>query len=289
MIQRISVRIRVTSGDKTLLVRRADGRQSILGKFEIPGGKLGSGEQPDDAAKRYLASDLGVVGDVSLRLEDAFTYIDSDDREIQYTVLVYGLTILDRRRSISLSGHYNKYLWYAMGGLADDSITDISKLILGSLPLPEDGPFVSTLDIRKLDDTGTVLYTDGGSRGNPGPSAAGYVIISRGEIIDQGGEYLGITTNNQAEYHGVRIGLEAALRLGIASLEVRVDSMLVANQLKGVYNIKNRELWPVNERVVELISRFKSVKFTHVPRELNQLADAAVNRTLDRQRDIDMV
>ncbi len=103
------------------------------------------------------------------------------------------------------------------------------------------------------------------------------------KIIAEGGEFLGITTNNQAEYHGVRIGLEKAKELGLKKIDFRLDSMLVVNQMNGVYSIKNRDLWPINERIRDLMGNFESVTFRHVPRESNQLADAQVNRTLDAQ------
>ena len=126
------------------------------------------------------------------------------------------------------------------------------------------------------------IYSDGGSRGNPGPSAAGFVIVNdKQELVEQGGEYLGITTNGIAEYHGVRLGLERALELGYKRLDFRVDSMMVVNQMNGVYTIKNRELWPIHERIRGLIRQFEMVKFSHVKREFNQLADGIVNKTLD--------
>lgn len=129
------------------------------------------------------------------------------------------------------------------------------------------------------------MFSDGGSRGNPGPSAAGYVIINnQGEVIAEGGEYLGITTNNQAEYHGVRLGLERALELGYKKVEAKIDSMLVVNQMKGYYKIKNRELWPINERIRNLMTKFDHVSFTHVGRQFNVLADGMVNKTLDAHK-----
>ena len=280
MIQRISVRISISSGDRTLLVRRAEGRPSILGKYELPGGRVQDDEQPQDAARRHMIEYLGINKPPKLQLDDAMTYIDDDDRNIQYAVIVYRAVVGRKKRSIKLSSRYDRYVWYFAGKLEHTSITDISQLILGTLsplPLHEGG------DTRGGGHE-VLVYTDGGSRGNPGPSAGGYVVIDGGQVIDQGGEYLGITTNNQAEYHGVRLGLEAAVRLGVKTLEVRVDSMLVANQLNGIYKIKNRELWPVNERVRELVSQFDRVKFVHVPREMNQLADAMVNSTLDSHK-----
>lgn len=126
------------------------------------------------------------------------------------------------------------------------------------------------------------LYADGGSRGNPGPSASGYVIfdLHDGILVDKG-VYLGITTNNQAEYTALKLGLEEAHAMGARSVHVYMDSLLVVNQMKGVFKVKNRDLWPIHEAIKDLVAKFKEVKFTHVPRELNKAADAAVNRALD--------
>lgn len=127
-----------------------------------------------------------------------------------------------------------------------------------------------------------ILYADGGSRGNPGPSACGYVLLDENEqvLIDKG-VYLGITTNNQAEYQGLKSGLEEARRMGAKEVDVRLDSLLVINQMKGVFKVKNRDLWPIHQSIKELTGTFRKVTFTHVPRELNKMADAAVNRALD--------
>lgn len=126
------------------------------------------------------------------------------------------------------------------------------------------------------------LYSDGGSRGNPGPSASGYVLLDRDDkiLIDEG-VYLGVTTNNVAEYTALKLGLEAALRAGAQEVDCYMDSLLVVNQMRGVFKIKNRDLWPVHDAIKALVPKFKSVHFTHVPREFNKLADAAVNRALD--------
>lgn len=128
------------------------------------------------------------------------------------------------------------------------------------------------------------IYTDGGSRGNPGPSASGYVLLDMEDnILVDKGIYLGITTNNQAEYTALKLALEEAKAMGSREIQVFMDSMLVVNQMKGVFKIKNRDLWPIHDAIRQLVTGFKSVSFTHVPRELNKLADAAVNRALDEQ------
>jgi ribonuclease HI/pterin-4a-carbinolamine dehydratase len=128
------------------------------------------------------------------------------------------------------------------------------------------------------------LYGDGGSRGNPGPSASGYVIMDMdGHILFEAGVYLGITTNNQAEYQALKFGLEQAKKMGAREVHAHMDSLLVINQMKGVFKVKNRDLWPIFEAIKTLVKDFEKVTFTHVPRELNKLADAEVNKCLDAQ------
>ncbi len=128
------------------------------------------------------------------------------------------------------------------------------------------------------------LYADGGSRGNPGPSASGYVLLDMdGNIVHSEGVFLGITTNNQAEYQALKFGLEAALRLQARSVRVYMDSMLVVNQMKKIFKVKNRDLWPIHDAIQQLLPKFEKVSFDHVPRELNKLADAEVNNALDTE------
>jgi ribonuclease HI/pterin-4a-carbinolamine dehydratase len=128
------------------------------------------------------------------------------------------------------------------------------------------------------------LFTDGGSRGNPGPSAIGYAIYNgNDQLIKEEGKYIGFTTNNQAEYTGLKEGLLAAKKLGSKNVEVFMDSLLVINQLKGVYRVKNKELCPSYDAVKKLSSDFSKISFTHIPRELNRVADGLVNEALDDQ------
>lgn len=135
---------------------------------------------------------------------------------------------------------------------------------------------------KKLVEEKIILYADGGSRGNPGPSASGYVLLDENEnILVDNGVYLGITTNNQAEYQALRFALEDANRIGAREVFVHMDSLLVINQMKGIFKVRNRDLWPIHDAIQQLVKEFKHVSFTHVPRELNKLADAAVNRVLD--------
>jgi mutator protein MutT len=288
MKQRLSVRAIINEDGKALLLKRNNGRPTILGKYELPGGKLAYGEQPEDALRRYLHDDAGLHIQSS-QLYDAVTYIDYDDRAIQYGVIVYLVTLAPQRHPMKLSGNYSKYKWHSMSNIHQSELTDLTQLLLGIVQqeqVTEKSVEVTQLgDVNKSSDDAVVIYSDGGSRGNPGPSAAGYIILdSRQEVIAEGGEYLGITTNNQAEYQGVRLGLEKAKELGYKKVDFKLDSMLVVNQMKGYYKIKNRELWPINERIRMLMTEFDRVTFTHVNRQFNQLADGMVNKTLDAHK-----
>jgi ribonuclease HI len=129
------------------------------------------------------------------------------------------------------------------------------------------------------------IYADGGSRGNPGPSASGYVVVdpNTNKVLVDKGVYLGITTNNQAEYLALKYALEECQKMGVKTIDAYMDSLLVVNQLKGVFKVKNRDLWPIHDAVKELIGKFEKFTISHVPREMNKLADAAVNRALDEQ------
>ena len=127
-----------------------------------------------------------------------------------------------------------------------------------------------------------VIYTDGGSRGNPGPSAIGVVIGEK-----EYGEKISDTTNNVAEYSAVVFALKKAKQLLTkieakkTEIDLKTDSELLVKQLNGEYKIKNEKLQPLFIEVWNLKQDFKSVTFTHVPREKNKEADSQVNRALD--------
>lgn len=128
------------------------------------------------------------------------------------------------------------------------------------------------------------LYTDGGSRNNPGQSACAYVICDMDDnVVEKSGYYMGIATNNQAEYYGMIKGLERARDLGIDNVSLYSDSQLVVNQMNGFYKVKNQELAPLHEQLTGLAKSFEKITFAYVPRELNKIADKEVNRILDEQ------
>ena len=100
-------------------------------------------------------------------------------------------------------------------------------------------------------------------------------------LVVKKGTYLGITTNNQAEYLALKAGLEEAAKMRVQIVHVYMDSLLVVNQMLGIFKVKNRDLWPIHAAIKDLATGFKKVTYTHVPRQFNKIADAAVNEALD--------
>ena len=126
------------------------------------------------------------------------------------------------------------------------------------------------------------LYCDGGSRGNPGPAASGYIIVNQlDQPVCQGGSFLGVATNNQAEYESLKKGLTRAVGMGVKSLHAYMDSQLVVRQVEGQYKVKNSDLQVLHKSVIELVGQFDNFQISYIPRELNKTADAIVNQTLD--------
>jgi probable phosphoglycerate mutase len=126
------------------------------------------------------------------------------------------------------------------------------------------------------------LYTDGGSRGNPGPAAYGYVLeADDGTVLAAHGERIGVATNNVAEYSALVAGLEKALELAVPEVEVISDSELLVKQMRGEYRVKNETLQELFLDASKLASRLGKVSYRAVRREHNELADRLVNEALD--------
>lgn len=143
-----------------------------------------------------------------------------------------------------------------------------------------------------------ILFADGGSRGNPGPAASGYVVYLldtsdampqvlqqslKSEPLYEGGWYAGETTNNVAEWQGVIKGLEwiTENNLGAERLLIYLDSQLVVKQITGEYRVKQPHLKPLHTQALSLLSGFSDWSIGHVYRKDNSLADAQVNKVLD--------
>lgn len=126
------------------------------------------------------------------------------------------------------------------------------------------------------------LWSDGGARGNPGPAGAGaYLLMEDGREFKLS-EYLGESTNNVAEYTGLKLGLLAAIKHKVSEIECMMDSELLARQLLGQYKVKAEHLRPLFLELQGLLRKFQKVEIKHVRREFNKVADALSNEAMDR-------
>lgn len=132
-----------------------------------------------------------------------------------------------------------------------------------------------------------VLQFDGGSRGNPGPAGYGVVIAAEdGTSLVTIGSFIGVATNNVAEYRGLIRGMEEALKLGCTRLLVRGDSELVIKQMKGQYRVKNAGLKPLYEQAQSLARKFMQIAYDHTYRDGNELADRLANRAMSKKAEV---
>jgi ribonuclease HI len=130
------------------------------------------------------------------------------------------------------------------------------------------------------------IEADGASRGNPGPSAIGVVVLDEsGAVVAEVSRYLGDdVTNNTAEWSAIIAGIEEARRLDATSLQIRMDSELVVKQLRGEYRVRDAKLRPLALKAQELLRGLSAVEIEHVPRARNARADALANQALDTRR-----
>jgi ribonuclease HI len=146
-------------------------------------------------------------------------------------------------------------------------------------------PSAGVLAECPLPDTGSEVlevYTDGASRGNPGPASIGVLFRQQnGPELCEHAEAIGRATNNQAEYRAVLAALEHCDRWGVGKVHLFVDSELIARQLVGSYRVKSQDLLPLYQQVVHLARRLREFRVRHVPRAKNAHADHLANRALD--------
>lgn len=128
------------------------------------------------------------------------------------------------------------------------------------------------------------VYTDGAARGNPGPAGIGVVVCrDDGTVVAEHCRFLGVATNNIAEYHGLIDGLTLAAQHHADKVEMVLDSELVVRQMRGEYKVKNEHLSVLHRQATALATGFQQVRFTHVPRERNTAADKLANKAIDSQ------
>lgn len=131
--------------------------------------------------------------------------------------------------------------------------------------------------------TRLLIHTDGAARGNPGPAGAGALLqdAETGETVAEIADFLGVRTNNYAEWTAVELAVARARELGATAVDLRTDSELVARQIAGRYRVKHPDLKPIHARVMALLAQFSAYTVGHVPRERNVEADRLSNVAID--------
>lgn len=288
MKQRIRVSAICKKGGDILLLKRAGGRiDGAEIDFELPTGKIIFGEQPEEAMARVLYEHTGVKT-ASLQLMDVVTFTSLEGAsQLGSLYIIYEVKIDDDSAVKITSERYSAYKWTPLTETSNYPLDEATMMVLQITSTK--GVEVHS-KMRRIGDGEPVMpasdfatiYTDGGSRGNPGPSGIGYYIVGAdGREIKRGGEFLGMSNSRLAEYYGLKEGLEQAIELGLKRVNFMSDSLMMVNQLNGVYQVKNLDLMQVYSDVLGLLSKLDSYSFTHVPREQNKEADAEVNRVID--------
>jgi ribonuclease HI len=224
-----------------------------------------------------------------LQLADAVTFTSLEgSSQLGSLYIIYEVKIDDDAAVKITSERYSAYKWMPLAEASNYPLDEATMMVLQITSTK--GVEVHS-KMRRIGDNEQVLpssdfatiYTDGGSRGNPGPSGLGYYIIGPdGKELKRGGEFLGFSTSRLAEYYGLKEGLEQAIELGLKRVHFKSDSLMMVNQMNGVYKVKNPDLFQVHNDVLKLLDKLEAYSFTHIPRELNTEADAEVNRAIDQ-------
>jgi ribonuclease HI/ADP-ribose pyrophosphatase YjhB (NUDIX family) len=287
MKQRIRVTAICRKGDEILLLKRAGGRiEGGSPHYELPQGKIIFGEQPEEAMTRVIYENVGIRA-TSIQLTDVVTFTNLEGAsELGNLYIIYEVKIVDESVKIT-NERYSAYKWVKMSDTGIVSLEEATEMLLQIVATKAGvsaARAVQTSDgeqVLPASDFATI-YTDGGSRGNPGPSGLGYYIIGPGgKEIKRGGEFLGFSTSRLAEYYGLKEGLEQAIELGLKKVHFKSDSLMMVNQMNGVYKVKNPDLLQVHADVLKLLEGLEAYSFTHVPRSMNEEADAEVNKVID--------
>ena len=173
------------------------------------------------------------------------------------------------------AGNTDYERWRAERGEATAVAYDDKVVVQGSRP-------TDLLALLRAEEGGRAhVYFDGASRGNPGPAAIGWVLVTSDGVVAEGSDRIDETTNNRAEYAALERALEAARDYGFDEVDVRGDSQLIVRQVKGEYDTNNPELRERRVRALELLDSFDRWSLEHVPRAVNDRADSLANEALD--------
>ena len=277
MKQRIRVVGIIRNEDGILVFKCNRGRGDGPVFWELPTGKIKFGEQPEEAMARSLTEDTGLTAS-SIILKDVITFLAPEgSSQLSNLYIVYELKV-----NSSKPTPRERYTSYKYIKDFTSSSVRLNETSMSVIEIEEEKTVSSRTSVRNTANAATI-NVDGASRGNPGPSGIGYVVYnSSGQTIEKGGEFIGFATSRMAEYYAMRKGVTRAQELGFKTVRFISDSLMVVNQLNGIFKIKNQDVLLIYRDIQEMASRFDAVSFVHVPRSQNAVADSEANRAIDQ-------
>ncbi len=276
MKQRIRVVGIIRNEDGVLIFKRHRGRSEAPVFWELPTGKISFGEQPEEAMARTLAEYAGLAVS-SIKLKDVITFLALEGAsQLSNLYIVYEVTVPADARPVP-QDRYTAYKY-----MKDSAGINLNEATMSVLEIERGEVHQNKISARGVANSATI-YVDGASRGNPGPAGIGYYIVGEdGQMVKRGGEFIGFATSRVAEYYAMKEGIEQALELGFKSVRFVADSLMVINQLNGIFQVKNKDIMPIYRDIQTLLNKFEVVAFTHVPRLQNAAADKEANLAIDR-------
>lgn len=278
MKQRIRVVGIIQQDQDILIMKKMQGRVDGDPMWELPTGKIKYGEQPEEAMDRTLEEYLGVEVTKQTKLHDVVTFMaPQGSSQLSNLYIVYNV-VLNQDTKLKAGERYSAYKYIKPEEMSNYHLDEASVILL---EMEGRGP--KRGNYKEVANSATI-YVDGCSRGNPGPSGIGYRIVGmNGEILAEGGEFIGFATSRVSEYYALKKGVERALELGLKSVRFVSDNLMLVNQMKGIYKVKNRDVLPIFDDIQMMIDQFEACAFIHVAREQNTFADAQANQAIDRQ------
>ncbi|MBQ3474525.1 reverse transcriptase-like protein [Candidatus Saccharibacteria bacterium] len=277
MKQRIRVVGLIKNEEGVLIFKRSRGRSESPVFWELPTGKIKFGEQPEEAMARSLNEYTGLDA-ASLKLRDVITFLATEDSsQLSNLYIIYEIGISgDIKPNPRERYSAYKYLKETSNG------TRLTETSMAVLEIIEEKMSSDHVSPRAAANSMTI-NVDGASRGNPGPAGIGYCVTnSEGQIVERGGEFIGFATSRVAEYYALKKGIDRAIELGYKTARFVSDSLMVVNQLNGIFQIKNQDILPIYQDIQKKLENFEAVSFTHVPRSKNVIADSEANDAIDR-------
>ncbi|RYC74714.1 reverse transcriptase-like protein [Candidatus Nanosyncoccus alces] len=277
MKQRIRVVGLIKNEEGVLVFKRSRGRSDAPVFWELPTGKIKFGEQPEEAMVRSLTEYTGLNAS-QIKLKDVITFLAPEgSSQLSNLYIIYELGISNPVKPTP----QDRYTAYKFVKDFTASSVRLNETSMSVLEIEEGKVTPGRISPRDTANS-VIISVDGASRGNPGPSGIGYCIHdNNGKITERRGEFIGFATSRMAEYYAMRKGIERAIELGYKSVRFISDSLMVVNQLNGIFHIKNQDIIPVYKDIQKKIENFDAVSFTHVPRSKNMIADSEANAAID--------